>query len=115
MPWRKLNLNKWSVEYLPAAIQDRKKLDGSIRIIVDKAIDKVSMNPLPASEGGYGKPLGNKDGNNLTGLMKVKLKASGIRIIYQLIRDNSVMKIVIIGVREDSEVYRDAATRMKSK
>ena len=74
------------MEYLPAAVQDRRQLDGSVRKIVDKAIDTVSTNPLPVGEVGYGKPLGNKAGHNLTGLMKIKLKASGIRIIYQLIR-----------------------------
>ena len=105
-------MNKWTVEFLPAAIQDRNRLDGSVRRIVDKAIDKVSTNPLPAREGGYGKPLGNRVGSNLTGLMKVKLKASGIRIIYQLVRENEVMKIIIIGLRENSEVYKDAEARI---
>ena len=95
------SLNKWKVEYLPAALQDRRRLDGSVRKTVDKAIDKVSTNPLPVDEGGYGKPLGNKSGNNLTGLLKIKLRASGIRIIYQIVRENTVMKIVIIGIRED--------------
>ena len=66
------------------------------------------MNPLPVEEGGYGKPLGNKDGADLTGLMKVKLKASGHRIVYQVVREKSVMKIIIIGVREDSKVYKEA-------
>ena len=82
-------MNKWKVEYLPAALQDRRRLDGSVRKTVDKAIDKVSTNPLPVDEGGYGKPLGNKSGNNLTGLLKIKLKASGIRIIYQIVRENT--------------------------
>ena len=98
-------MNKWKVEYLPAALQDRRRLDGSVRKTVDKAIDKVSTNPLPVDEGGYGKPLGNKSGNNLTGL---------IRIIYQIVRENTVMKIVIIGIREDETVYREASRRLKN-
>ena len=107
-------MNKWKVEYLPAALQDRKRLDGSVRKTVDKAIDKVSTNPRPVDEGGYGKPLGNKSGNNLTGLLKIKLRASGIRIIYQIVRENTVMKIVIIGIREDETVYREASRRLKN-
>ena len=107
-------MNKWKVEYLPAALQDRKRLDGSVRKTVDKAIDKVSTNPLPVDEGGYGKPLGNKSVNNLTGLLKIKLRASGIRIIYQIVRENTVMKIVIIGIREDETVYREASRRLKN-
>lgn len=105
-------MSKWAVEFTPEAQEDRRRLDGSVRIIVDKAIDKVSTNPLPQEEGGYGKPLGNKNGLNLTGLLKVKLKASGIRVIYQLHRENESMKIVVIGLREDEEVYRSAVHRL---
>lgn len=111
--WRMLNLNNWKVIFLPQAEADRKSLDGSVKKQVDKAILKVRENPLPVSEGGYGKPLGNKSAVNLTGLLKVKLKASGIRIVYQLLREAGMMKIIIIGVREDDEVYREAAERMK--
>ncbi len=106
-------MSKWAVEFLPEAAEDLKRLDGSVRRIVDKAISKVSMNPLSVEEGGYGKPLGNKDGTDLTGLMKVKLKASGHRIVYQVVREKSVMKIIIIGVREDSKVYKEADKRWK--
>ena len=116
MKWlqrRMLSLNNWKVVFLPQAEADRKSLDGSVRKQVDKAILKVSENPLPVNEGGYGKPLGNKNAVNLTGLLKVKLKSSGIRIVYQLIRDGEMMKIIIIGIREDNEVYREAAERMK--
>ena len=50
-------MSKWAVEFLPEAAEDLKRLDGSVRRIVDKAISKVSMNPLSVEEGGYGKPL----------------------------------------------------------
>ena len=57
---------RWQIEYLEEAKKDLKKLDRSTQIIVLKGIDKVSENPLPAQQGGYGKPLGNKSGTNLT-------------------------------------------------
>jgi len=87
------------------------KLDGSQRILVLKAIKKVRNNPLPQSEGGYGKPLGNKGGRNLTNLLKIKLKASGIRIVYSIIRQAEQMIIIVIGIREDEEVYNIAESR----
>ena len=43
----------WTVEYTENAKKDRKALDNSVRIQVDKAIRKVSQNPLPKNEGGY--------------------------------------------------------------
>ncbi len=101
----------WEVLYLPEAENDLKKLDGSQRILVLKAIKKVRNNPLPQSEGGYGKPLGNKGGRNLTNLLKIKLKASGIRIVYSIVRQAEQMFIIVIGIREDEEVYNIAESR----
>ena len=76
----------WTVEYLPEAEKDLKELDGSQRILVLKAIKKVQQNPLPVEENGYGKPLGNHSNANLAGLLKIKLRASGLRVVYQLRR-----------------------------
>ena len=64
----------WKLVYLPEAEKDFKGLSGNERIVVAKALNKVLKNPLPVNEGGYGKPLGNKQGNNLSGFLKIKLK-----------------------------------------
>ena len=101
----------WTVEYLPEAEKDLKKLDGSQRILVLKAIKKVQQNPLPVEENGYGKPLGNHSNANLAGLLKIKLRASGLRVVYQLRRGEGAMLIVVIGVRADEEVYAVAQKR----
>lgn len=82
---------KWTLKYLPEAAKDFKNLAGNQRIMVAKAIDKVLENPLPVQEGGYGKPLGNKHGNDLSGLLKIKLRGAGIRVVYKLIRTESEM------------------------
>ncbi len=102
----------WSLKYLPEARDDLKKLAGNQRIIVAKAIEKVRQNPLPANKGGYGKPLGNKNNNDLSGFMKIKLRSAGIRIVYKLIRTETEMLIVVIGVRGDNEVYDIAGKRI---
>ena len=104
----------WELSFLPEAREDLRALDGSPRIRVVKAIAKVQSNPLPSSEGGYGKPLGNKRLSQLSGLMKVKLKSDGIRIVYKLERIEHAMRIVVIGVRSDDAVYREAQKRRES-
>ena len=48
----------WQVEFLDEALNDLRKLDGSVKLQVLKGICKVSQNPLPTNQGGYGKPLG---------------------------------------------------------
>lgn len=104
---------KWELAFLPEAAKDLKNLAGNQRIMVAKAIDKVLENPLPAQEGGYGKPLGNKSGNDLTGFLKIKLKSAGIRVVYKLIRTETQMLVVVIGARADDEVYETAGQRAR--
>jgi mRNA interferase RelE/StbE len=101
----------WEVLYTDDAKADLRTLDGSQRKTVIKTIAKVSRNPLPANEGGYGKPLGNKHGNDLTGLCKIKLVNEGIRVVYALVRTETAMKIIVIAARSDDEVYEIAAQR----
>lgn len=101
----------WVVTFLPEAKKDLKNLAGNQRILVAKAIEKVRQNPVSIYEGGYGKPLGNKAGNDLTGLLKIKLRSAGIRVVYKLIQTESEMLIVVIGARADDEVYETAQRR----
>lgn len=102
----------WHYKLDPEAEKDFNALDGSQKKEVLKAIRKVIQNPLPFTEGGYGKPLGNKNGNNLTGYYKIKLKKSGIRIVYELIHIDNNMYIIVIGMRSDQEVYAIAQKRI---
>lgn len=104
---------KWQIKFIPQAKDDFNRLDGSNKKLVLKALEKVSNNPLPESEGGYGKPLGNKLGYNLAGLLKIKLLKAGIRIVYDLVRDEHGMRIIVIGLRADFEVYVTAGKRRR--
>lgn len=102
----------WDVKYLPEALDDLRKLDGSKKILIRKAIQKVCQNPLPETKGGYGKLLGNKGGTNLSGFLKIKLRGAGLRIVYQLIRQGDHMLVIVIGAREDEQVYEIAQKRI---
>lgn len=102
----------WNVNYLPEALEDLRRLDGSQRILIRKAIQKVCQNPLPETEGGYGKLLENKNNINLSGFLKVKLRGVGLRIVYQLIRRDDDMPVIVIIAREDDEVYEIASKRI---
>lgn len=101
----------WGVRYIPEAVRDLERLDGSQRILVRKAIAKASGDPRPQSEGGYGKPLGHRGGRDLTGLLKLKLRSAGLRIVYTLLRQDEKMLVIVIGVRADDEVYDIAEAR----
>ena len=103
----------WCIEFLPEAQNDLNKLDGSVRPQILKGIRKVSQNPLPDSSGGYVKSLGNQSGTDLSGLMKIKFKKVGIRVVYKIENDLNVMKIVIISARTDNQVYEEAEKQRK--
>ena len=103
----------WKVEYLPEAVKDLKDLGGNQRIQVLKSIKKVQTNPLPVNEGGYGKPLGNKNGSNLSGFLKIKLRDAGIRVVYRIVRTKTQMLVIVIGARADDEVYDIAGRRIE--
>jgi len=103
----------WKVEYLKEALDDIKRLNHSQRLQVVKAINKVAMNPLSQAEGGYGKPLSNKSGTNLAGYCKIKLLKLGLRVVYKVVRENNIMKIVVVSARADDEVYILAQNRIK--
>jgi len=55
----------WPVVFMEQATEDLSALDHSQRVQVLKAIMKVSQNPLPDTEGGYGRPLGNLKSSRL--------------------------------------------------
>ena len=104
---------KWSLKFLPEAVKDLKNLAGNQRIMVAKAIDKVLENPLPMQEGGYGKFLGNKNGNDLSGFLKIKLRSAGIRVVYKIYKTETEMLVVVVVARADDEVYETAQHRIE--
>ena len=89
------------------------KRQGSLRKQVLAGIIKVSKAPLP-SPNGYGKPLGNKNGNNLAGFFKIKYRGIGIRVVYTLVVDEAVMNIIVISERDDNYCY-DLAAKLYEK
>ena len=98
----------WEIRITEEAKKDFNKIEGSIRKQVLAGIVKVSKAPLP-SPNGYGKPLGIKNGNNLTGFFKIKYRGIGIRVVYTLVVDKMIMNIVVISQRDDNYCYELAA------
>ena len=64
----------YEIEYSAEAAEDLEEFNATQRKQIGIQIEKFSSNPLPKNEGGYGHPLGNKQGINLTGYCKITLK-----------------------------------------
>ena len=97
------------VEFIIEAAQDYKKLDGSIKKLVNKKIDELSMNPF------LGELLGHKNNIDLTGFYKIYVAKKSMRIVYRLISPTQIEVIEIwgIGKRDKGEIYRILGKRIK--
>lgn len=107
-------MSSYSYKLIPAAKRDLDSLDGSQKKAVLKALDKLVLNPKSIFDGGYGQPLGNKGSTKLSGLLKIKLRGAGIRIVYDLVEKDGVVCVIVIGLRKDEEVYKEAAKRLRA-
>lgn len=96
----------WDIRFSKEAKKDLLKFDKIIQLQILAGIKRVSQNPLPNQ--GYGKPLGNKAGNNLTGFFKIKYKNIGIRVVYSLVHESEIMNVLVISKRDDNYCYKYA-------
>ena len=104
----------WRYVLIPEAIKDFKKLDGSQKKVALAMLEKLEVNPLPKALGGYGALLGNDiESGDLTGFLKLKARGAGLRIVYKLEEYEGYSKVIVIGVREDKSVYKNAVRRIK--
>jgi len=74
-------MKRWNIRISDEAKKDYYKLDGSLRKQVLAGILKVAEAPLPTPKG-YGRPLGNKYGKNLTGFFK-SMEIGFLRIYFK--------------------------------
>lgn len=101
-------MSDWAVLFSAESLEDLMKLDTSKQARVMKAIKRYSRNPMSQREGGYGVELKGE----LAGTLKIKLLKDGLRVVYKVIKETEMMRIVAIGDRADNEVYRIAVDRL---
>jgi mRNA interferase RelE/StbE len=101
----------YQIELIPEAKNDYKKLDGSLKKIVNKKITELSENPF------LGEKLGNKFNIDLSGFYKIYIAKKKYRIVYRLITPTSIEIIEIwgIGKRDKEEIYREIGKRLNKK
>ena len=100
---------RFIIEYNDEVYKDIKKLKFTKSQLtkLKKKIENISCNPYPKNQGGLGEPLRS----NLKGLMKFRFD-NDYRVVYRLVEENGIMRIVVIGLRADSFVYRMANKRI---
>ena len=92
---------KYKLKFLPTALKEWKKLDSSIQSQLKKKLKERLQNPhVPA--------------NQLHGFenhYKIKLRASGYRLVYEVIEKEIVVLVIAVGKRDKNLVYKKASKR----
>ncbi|WP_323636282.1 type II toxin-antitoxin system RelE/ParE family toxin [Pectobacterium polaris] len=93
----------YSVKFREDSLKEWLKLDKTIQQQFAKKLKKCCENPhIPSA-----KLRGMKD------CYKIKLRASGFRLVYEVIDDVLIIAVVAVGKRERSGVYHLASERMR--
>lgn len=95
----------YDIQFHPLVEDDLKKLSNSVRIEVFKKLKKIQTAPE------LGELLGNKNGMNLSGLRKMYVAKKQVRIVYEIVESMILVKVLVIGKREDMAVYKQAELR----
>ena len=85
----------YELEFLPSALKEWKKLDNSIKAQFKKKLSERLENPKVVKD----KLRGYED------VYKIKLRDVGYRLAYQVKDDEIVVLVLVVGKRENNEVY----------
>ncbi len=96
----------YKIEFLPDAAREFDALDGSLKKLAAKQLDKIAERPE------LGETLGKRMGIDLTGYRKTYFGKKGYRIVYEIQRQRLVVLIIGIGKREREEIYREIGRRL---
>jgi mRNA interferase RelE/StbE len=101
----------YKIVFIPEAADDYKNLDGGMKKLVNKKIERLALNPF------LGEQLGRKFKIDLTGFLKIYISNKKYRIIYRLIEPDKVEIVEIwgIGRRDKEEIYRIIGKRLNKK
>ncbi len=96
---------RFRLEFLESALREWQALDGSVKDIFKKQLRARLENPrFPGSE----------LHGSLAGCYKIKLRAQGYRLVYQVRDDVLVVLVIAIDRRDKDKVYQAALKRIEN-
>ena len=91
----------YKLKFIPSAFKEWKKLDNSINTQFKKKLKERLEHP-------------NIPGSKLSGFenhYKIKLRASGYRLVYEVMEQDICVMVIAVGKREKNLVYKKAKKR----
>ncbi|OOF40852.1 addiction module toxin RelE [Rodentibacter mrazii] len=92
----------YTIEFIPSSEKEFRKLDLDLRKQFVEKLRERAENPRIESA----KLRGMKD------CYKIKLRSSGYRLVYQVIDERIVVKVIAVGKRDRNSVYEKAQSRL---
>lgn len=93
----------YTVKFRESALKEWGKLDKALQQQFAKKLKKMLREPAYSVSKTAGMP----------GCYKIKLRASGFRLVYEVIDDCLIIAVVAVGKRERGDVYQLASERLK--
>lgn len=94
----------YRLEFLESALREWSALDGSVRVLFKKLLARRLEEPhVPGSE----------LHGSLSGCYRIKLRAQGYRLVYQVRDDVLVVLVIAIDRRDKDRVYQAALKRIE--
>ncbi len=94
---------KYGLKFLPTALKEWKKLDSTIQSQLKKKLKERLQNPhVPASRL-----------HGFENHYKIKLRASGYRLVYEILESEIVVLVIAVGKKDKNLVYQKASKREK--
>ena len=91
----------YKLKFLQTALKEWKKLDSSIQVQLKKKLkERLEVPHVPGSQ--------------LSGFenhYKIKLRASGYRLVYEVIDNELFVLVIAVGKRDKNQVYKKASKR----
>ena len=95
----------YKLKFLPTALKEWKKLDNNIQTQLKKKLKELLKSPH----------LHDSQLRGFKNHYKIKLRASGYRLVYEVIDDEICVLVIAIGKRNKNEVYKYAQKRANQK
>jgi mRNA interferase RelE/StbE len=95
---------KYKLKFIPTALKEWRKLDPNIQSQFKKKLAQRLINPHVKSSRLFG----------FENHYKIKLRASGYRLVYEVIDQEICVLVIAVGKRDKDDVYKKARKRGKS-
>lgn len=97
---------KYRLKFLPEALEEWNRLDGSVKTLMRQMLKKRLQQPhVP----------GSKLKGELKHCYKIKLRKQGYRLVYSVEDDALVVLVLAVDKREDLAAYMSAIKRLLCK